>query len=122
MVMVRRRSTWSSSRALRPRDIAKRLAAPVGWTHLAGGGALLASIALLLSSAFARRARAVEAPKEHAAGGYRVPAPMPAAEAPGARERDFYEARARGARLVALTVAASTVLPLGAALAHGLAL
>jgi hypothetical protein len=119
MVMVRRDSMWSSSKALRPPDVGGRLAAPVGWTHLAGGGALLASLALVLATAFARRARAVEEPSPHAAGGYRVPAPMPGDEDPATRQRDFYDARARGARFVALTVAASTGLPLAAALAHG---
>jgi hypothetical protein len=120
MVMVHRSSSWSSPTALRPRDIAKRLAAPVGWTHLAGGGALLAAVGLLIATAFARRARAIEAPELAAPGGYRVPAPMPADEDPEARRRDVYEARARGARLVALTIAASTGLPLAAAMAHGL--
>lgn len=121
MVMVRQASSWSSSKALRPPDIAKRLAAPVGWTHLAGGGALLASIALVLASAFARRARTIDSPKPAVPGGYRVSAPMPTDEEdPEARRRGFYEARARGARFVALTVAASTGLPLAAALAHGL--
>lgn len=124
MVMVGRGSTWWSSTALRPADIGRRLSAPVGWIHLAGGGALLAGIALVVAAAFAGRSRAVEPPRAPAPGGYRVPAPMPPPEDgdaldPEARRRDFYEARARGARAVALTIAAATSLPLAAALAHG---
>jgi hypothetical protein len=118
IVMVKKGSPWSSSKALRPPEIARRLAAPVGWTHLAGGGALLAAIALLLASAFTRRARAVEDPKETPPTGYRVPAPMPMDEYAHVRLRDVYEARARGARAVALTIAAASALPLAAALAH----
>ena len=117
MILVRKGSTWSSSKALTAPAIAHRLAAPVGWTHLAGGGALLASIALLLAYAFTRRATA-ESP-EIAPGGYREPASMPNDDDVEAR-RDELEARARGARAVALTVAASSALPLAAALAHGL--
>lgn len=120
MIMVRRYSAWSSSKALRPRQIAKRLAAPVGWTHLAGGGALLASIALVLATAFAHRAGELVAPPEIAPGGYRLPAPAPVDASAHLVLRDRLEARARGARAVALTVAASSALPLAAALAHGL--
>lgn len=120
MIMVKKGSAWSSSRALTPPEIAKRLAAPVGWTHCAGGGALLASVALLIAYIFIRRARAVVDASEPPPGGYRVAAPAPIDESASARLRDVYEARARGARFVALTVAASTALPLAAALAHGL--
>jgi hypothetical protein len=120
LVMVHKKPTWSSTKALRPSDIAPRLAAPVGWTHLAGGGALLAGIALVLAAAFARRARTIEDPKERPPGGYRVPAETPDTDDGPARLRDAYEARARGARVAALTVVAWTSLPLAAALAHGL--
>lgn len=119
-ILVRKGSTWSSSKALRPPDIGHRLAAPVGWTHLAGGGAFLASLALLLGHAFTRRARGISEPPEIAPGGYREAAAMPDDGAEREALRDEFEARARGARAVAFSVAASSALPLAAALAHGL--
>jgi hypothetical protein len=106
---------------LHPRDVHRSLAPPVGWTHAAAGGLVVALVPLVAAARFRRRAKEARAASHGPGAGYRASA-READDPLVANVVDEAEARARGASLAAIVVLGLTAAPLAAALAHGLAL
>ncbi len=106
---------------LHPRDVHRSLAPPVGWTHGAAGGLVVALVPIVLAAHFRRKAKRARTNEGAPGAGYRASA-REAEDPLVASEIDMLEARARGASLAAIVVIGLTAAPLAAALAHGLGL